>query len=133
MTDKVDYWFSIAEHDYKPMRNLFDSGNYDWCLYLCHLILEKLIKAVHSQKFPAVPVLKIHDLTRLCLKAEIPIDDRQEDLLEKFTGFQLAARYPEEKRDFYQVCTREFTLSALDEFEEIKEWLTSILNRKFST
>jgi HEPN domain-containing protein len=115
------------------MYNLFDAGNYDWCLFLSHLILEKLIKAVHCQNLPDVPVLKIHDLVRLTVKAGIPISDKQEGLLEKFTGFQMAARYPEDKRDFYKVCTKEYTLSALNEFEEIKEWLTSILNRKFST
>ena len=42
----IKYWTDSAEIDFKAMKNLFKSKDYVWALFLGHLVIEKLIKAV---------------------------------------------------------------------------------------
>jgi HEPN domain-containing protein len=30
----INYWVTTAEHDLPVAENLFQSGHYDWCLYI---------------------------------------------------------------------------------------------------
>jgi len=40
----VKYWIEASEFDLRAMQNLFNSKDYVWCLFLGHLVIEKLIK-----------------------------------------------------------------------------------------
>lgn len=41
------YWMETAEKDYITMRNLYETGDYHWALFMGHLVLEKLLKACY--------------------------------------------------------------------------------------
>ncbi len=45
------------------------------------------------------------------------------DRLAEYTEFHLEARYPDEKKDFYQKCTEEFARPKFTQMEEDYEWL----------
>lgn len=42
----VKYWIEAAEFDLRAMQNLYTSKDYVWCLFLGHLVIEKLLKAI---------------------------------------------------------------------------------------
>ena len=39
----VEYWVETAEHDLPVAESLFKNGHYDWCLFIGHLVLEKML------------------------------------------------------------------------------------------
>ncbi|MGH7601969.1 MAG: HEPN domain-containing protein, partial [bacterium] len=41
----VRSWLESAEKDWDVARNLFKLKHYAYCLFFCHLTLEKLLKA----------------------------------------------------------------------------------------
>lgn len=41
----VKYWIEAATHDLEMANSLFRMGKYDYCLFLCHLSMEKLLKS----------------------------------------------------------------------------------------
>lgn len=41
----AEYWVNSSINDYKTMQNLFKSEDYHWCLFIGHLVIEKLIKS----------------------------------------------------------------------------------------
>lgn len=49
--------------DYQTMHNLFNSKDYHWSLFIGHLILEKLLKAIYIKNVSNNPP-RIHDLLR---------------------------------------------------------------------
>jgi hypothetical protein len=51
------------------------------------------------------------------------LSQKQAELLEIVTDFNLEARYPDEKFSFYQRYTKEFTVQYLNQIEEMKQWL----------
>jgi HEPN domain-containing protein len=46
----VNHWIETSEDDFQTMLNLFDSKSYSWSLFLGHISVEKLLKAVYISK-----------------------------------------------------------------------------------
>jgi HEPN domain-containing protein len=122
----IDYWVNTSDRDYKTMKNLFDSGDYHWCLFMGHLVLEKLFKALYVQTKGAEP-LRIHDLVRLAEKCHLVMDDNRLDKLEMITRFNLSVRYPDFQQEFYKMCTKDFSLKAMCSIDEVRLWLKKLI------
>lgn len=60
----VSYWRESSEQDSKAMMHLFKKRDYQWSLFVGHLVLEKLFKANYVQRSSENPPF-IHDLLRL--------------------------------------------------------------------
>lgn len=122
----IGYWIDTSDRDFKTMKNLFDSGDYHWGLFIGHLVLEKLFKAIYVQNIDTNPP-RIHDLVRLAEKCDINVDDEMLDRLEIITRFNLNVRYPDYQQEFYRICTREFALESLESIKEVRLWLQSLI------
>ncbi|SMP65141.1 HEPN domain-containing protein [Desulfonatronum zhilinae] len=120
--EKVEYWVSSAGHDWDVAESLYKSGKYDWSLFIAHLVLEKLFKALlvkHKKTFPP----RIHDLVRLATLAGGDFDEETLDFLDGVNTFNISTRYPDEKFKFYQICTKEFAATNLERIKEVQECL----------
>lgn len=110
------------------MQNLFTSKDYVWCLFLGHLVIEKLIKAVAVNNGLLV-VPKIHDLNKLAKSAGLEVDGELADLLDVITAFNIEARYPDYKKEFYKKADIDFTLYYKTKITELRIWLIDLLNK----
>lgn len=114
----VEYWSSTAKHDHKTMQSLFDNARYDASLFFGHIVLEKILKAlvVHKTNEHAPYT---HDLVRLAKLSGIELLSDDENFLDEVNEFNIAARYPEWKMEFYKRCTKKYTdkyFSRIDTF-----------------
>jgi hypothetical protein len=50
---RIDYWAQSAAHDLEVAETLFQGGKHDWCLYIAHLVLEKILKALYVKHIAA--------------------------------------------------------------------------------
>lgn len=66
--EHIDYWLKSGAHDLESAETLFQHQRYDWCLFLGHLIIEKVLKAFWVRDNPNVPILRIHNLNKLAEK-----------------------------------------------------------------
>lgn len=66
----IDYWIESSGQDFKTMLDLLNTRNYHWSLFMGHLVIEKLLKALYIRKMNQFPPM-IHDLRRICEKADI--------------------------------------------------------------
>jgi HEPN domain-containing protein len=125
------YWRETSEQDFKTMINLFKSKDYHWSLFIGHLVIEKLMKAIYVKNTPfdSNPP-KTHDLLVISEKAGLTTTEMQKDLLDMFTTFNISTRYPDYKQNFYKKCTEEFTNNRINEIKELRLWLISILESK---
>lgn len=106
---QIEYWINSAKHDLEVAETLFKTGKYDWCLFIEHLVLEKTLKSCYVQNRGLFPP-RIHDLVRLARMADIELDEDTSEFLDSVNTFNISTRYPDEKLQFYKLCTREFTL-----------------------
>jgi len=126
-TDHINYWLKSAEHDLASAETLFQHQRYDWCLFLGHLVIEKMLKAFFVRDNPKAPVPQIHNLTKLSEQTKLQFSPEQKDLLLEVTRFNLKARYPDYKFEFYKKCTPEYTQRHFTKIKELYQWLLQLL------
>lgn len=123
----VKYWMDTAERDLETVEHLFDSGDYHWALFIGHLVVEKLFKALYVQNIGGMPP-RIHDLARLAGRCGLEPDEAMLDKLDMISRFNLSVRYPDYQQEIYRMCTRSFSLEALDSIKEMRTWLLALIN-----
>jgi HEPN domain-containing protein len=85
----ISYWVETAKRDYHTMLNLYRSKDYHWSLFMGHLVIEKLLKALYVQNVSNNPP-RTHDLLRLADECKINTTEEQKDLLDFITTFNIS-------------------------------------------
>ncbi len=125
--DQIAYWLESAEHDLETAESLFSSKKYDWCLFMGHLVLEKTLKAIYVLESNGDLPPRTHNLVRLIKESSLKVDDETILWLDRINDFHIEARYPDFKREFYKICTRDFTQKHFFKVKETFTWLKSHL------
>lgn len=122
----VLYWRTSADLNYSTMQNLMKSKDYPWALFMGHLVVEKLIKALYVKKLQKHPLLS-HDLLRLFEKIDILLPFGYDEWLDEITTFNLNARYDDYKQSFHRRCTIKYTGEWINKIEILRQWLINQL------
>lgn len=125
--EHIKYWLDSADHDFETANTLFSSGKYDWCLFICHLVLEKLIKAFYVKNNDNKIPPKTHNLVRLVQLAQVELEEKHLLFLDEVNDFNIEVRYPEYKNEFYKTCTKDFTEDYFNKVKEFYQWQKSQL------
>ena len=122
----VNYWIDSSDKDYKTMNHMFKTKDYNWSLFIGHLVIEKLLKALYVKVKEEHAVFS-HDLLRIAEKAEIDLTEDQKDILDTLTTFNINARYDDFKTDFYKKCTPAFTEEWIKKIKQTRKWIKELL------
>lgn len=121
-----DHWNKSSIDDFNTVNKLFKSKSYNWALFVGHISVEKLLKALyvklHRKHAPA-----IHNLYRLAELCKIDLTDEFSDWLDTITSFNINARYDDYEREFYKLCTQEYTELWIDRIRELRKWIEQML------
>jgi HEPN domain-containing protein len=120
--ENISYWIESSDNNAVTMHNLFNSKDYDWSLFIGHLVIEKLLKA-YFVKHRDGNYPQIHDLLRLADRAGLILSDEQKDILDEVTGFNISVRYEDYKKEFRNKCTAEFAKEYIDKIDEFRKWI----------
>ena len=125
----IKYWENSSDRDFITMENLFNSRDYSWALFIGHIVIEKLLKAYYVQNvINAVP--RTHRLLQLAEKTDLPLSEEQKDDLLLITTFNINARYPDYKYQFYKKCTKEYSMTNIEKIKNLRLWLIEQLHKK---
>ncbi|MBM3403553.1 MAG: HEPN domain-containing protein [Bacteroidetes bacterium] len=122
----INHWIESSDRDFQTMSNLFNSKDYSWSLFLGHLVIEKLLKAIVVKATRQYPK-PIHDLSRLAILGQLNCSNEQLDLLDTITTFNINTRYEDYKLEFYQRCTKDFAETWISHIKELRKWIKSQL------
>lgn len=129
--DLMNYWITSADRDYETMQIMFENNRNTWCLFLGHLVIEKLLKALYAKNNKDNPyTLKSHNLLTLAEKCKLELSDEQIKKLQIITQFNINARYDDYKESFYNKCTNEYTKEQVRNIKEVYVWLKELLAMK---
>jgi HEPN domain-containing protein len=120
----IEYWLKSAEHDLDVAETLFQNQKYDWCLFVGHLVIEKVLKAFYVRDAQKTPP-RVHNLARLAESTKLSLTEEQLTFLADINDFNIETRYPDYKFSFYKTCTREFSEEQLSKIKEMYLWLLS--------
>lgn len=121
-----NYWIESSSDDFKTMNKLFKSESYNWALFVGHISVEKLLKALYV-KLHGKHAPLIHNLYRLAELCDIELADEYPDWLDTITSFNINARYDDYRKEFYDLCTHEYTELWIGRIKELREWIKMML------
>jgi len=118
----VAHWNATSDKDFETMTHLYKSKDYQWCLFIGHIVIERILKAcVVAETKTHAPFT--HDLSRLAKLTNFDFSDEHLDWLDTITTFNLNARYDSYKQEFYKKCTPVFTLFWIKKIETLRQWI----------
>ncbi len=124
----MEYWINSSDRDYESMKKNFEVKQFTWALFIGHLTIEKLLKALYAKNNVNNPyTIKSHNLLALAQKCNIELTDEQVEKLKIITQFNISARYEDYNNEFYELCTEEYTKEQIDNIEEVRRWLKKLL------
>ncbi len=117
-----NHWVETSDNDYKTMLHLYEKKDFHWALFIGHIVIERLLKALvvkNTQDHPPYT----HDLRRLAKLTQVNFPPHYIDCLDTITTFNLNARYDSYKQAFYKKCTPEFTKDWISNIKKLREWI----------
>jgi HEPN domain-containing protein len=123
----ITYWRESALRDRLTAKGMYGHHHYDWSLFIFHLAIEKLLKAliITLEQTP----LYTHDLVRLAKQAGLELTESQREQLVEISKFNIEARYADEKLELYRRATPEFTETWHTNCEHTFQWIEELLNK----
>lgn len=122
----IRYWTESAAYDLETGKSLLEAEKFPYALFFAHLAIEKLLKAVVVKRI-GEHAPYTHSLILLANRAKVNLSEKRFEQLAEFMEFHTEARYPDEKKSFYNKCTEEFAQQKFAEAKEIYSWLTQEL------
>ena len=92
--DSANYLIS-SEYDFTTARHMLNTGRHVYVVFMCHIAIEKLLKAIVAEKTDRVPP-KTHNLIYLIKLADLAIPQDLFDFIAKINNASVVTRYPED-------------------------------------
>ena len=122
--DLMNYWIESADEDYDTMLYMKAGKKNTWCLFMGHLVIEKILKGLYAKNNPNNPIApKIHNLILLSQKANLEVPQEIREKIQTINTFNISARYDDYKKSFDEKCTDDYTKEQVKNIEEVLKWL----------
>ena len=126
MNEVVSNWVRSSRYDIKTAEALYISRRYVYVIFMCHLAVEKALKAVVlDRRKKSAP--KTHDLVRLVELSEITVPDRHRPIIAHLSEASVPTRYPEDMSKLVRYYNRSAAQRYLKETKELLRWLRTLV------
>ncbi|MCL4708063.1 HEPN domain-containing protein [bacterium] len=111
-------WQRSSREDFKVAKSLFDNKHYAYCLFFCHLAVEKALKRIYLLRQQKLPPF-VHNLVRIADESGLQLDNALRMDLQELTTFNIKARYEIVKAQFHRQANKSYTQKWLTRSTEI--------------
>ena len=128
MNDKVSYWVEMSDYDFDTAKAMFETKRYLYVGFMCHQVIEKILKAYWSRVLDEPP-LKIHHLSRLAAKSGLidMLSEEQMEFVDNLEPLNIEARYPSYKEHLMRMLTANKCKELLERTNELRLWIKARL------
>ncbi len=123
---KIEYWLDIAQYDMDTARTMHENGRYLYSVFMCQQATEKILKAIHIQKFNQEAPMT-HNIIYLASLLELELLPAQSETTSTLTTYYIEGRYPSYKKKLSALVDSEKSHALLKQTEDLFQWLKSLL------
>ena len=119
---KYEEWFFQSDYDLETAHLMLQSGRNIYCIFMCHLSLEKALKGLfikQSNEFPP----KLHDLMYFVDRISLSPENTQLNFLMWLNRMAIITRYPEDLRNMINLFSEEQTSNIYEQTKIIQQWI----------
>jgi len=122
MGKDVENYTSSSEYDFATAKHLLKAGRYVYVIFMCHMSLEKMLKAIFSKRLNR-PAPKTHNLLYLVKETKTELPPEHFDFVSKINNASIVTRYPEDFKKLISSYARQVAKEYLEKTEKILSWL----------
>lgn len=122
MRKDTENFIKSAAYDIETAEHMLRTGRHIYVVFMCHLSLEKMLKAVVAEITDMVPP-RTHNLLYLTKLAGIGFSEDHFEFIAKINNASIVTRYPEDFRALTDSFPEEIVSVYLNKTREIIEWL----------
>ncbi len=115
-------WIALTDYDLETAQHMLATGRYLYVVFLCHLALEKLLKAHVAEVTQSLPI-KTHDLIYLVKKSELELSQQHLDFVGKINTASIPTRYPDDLQRSLKEYPKKVAEDYLNQTTELIQWL----------
>jgi HEPN domain-containing protein len=93
MNQAITNWVKSSEYDLTTAEVMYRGGRYIYVIFMCHLAVEKMLKALVADKINKIPP-KTHHLLYLAKLAAIEIPAIHKEIIMHLNEASVPTRYP---------------------------------------
>ena len=122
MAQTPEEWLRQADYDMDTADYMFAGGRYFYAVFMCHLSIEKALKALYRKALNREPP-RVHNLIYLVNKIGIKPPEASGRFIVKLNEASVATRYPEEIRKLQKDFTQGIVKDILAEGRKTLGWI----------
>lgn len=111
-----------SQYDLETANFMLNTGRYIYVIFMCHLSLEKILKALISETKQTVPP-KTHNLIYLIKIGNISLPKEYFEFIAKINNANIITRYPEDFTRVLEAYPESIAKEYLSITKEIHQWL----------
>ena len=125
MNDNTAYWLDMAEYDLETARAMLLTKRFLYVAFMCHQVIEKMLKAVIAGTDENVEPPKVHNLVRLAELSGLSkeLSPEQKKFVEVLTPMNVEARYKAYKEKMAAGLSEQKCVEFIKETEELFAWI----------
>lgn len=115
-------WMASSDYDIQTARHMLKTGRYIYVIFLCHLAIEKLLKALVAQTQERHPPYT-HDLYDLIERIRLEIPVEHQSIISKLNELSVPTRYPEDLQQLIKHYRKPVTRKYFEQSKAFLRWL----------
>ena len=122
MGKDFENYTSFSEYDFATAKHLLKAGRYVYVIFMCHMSLEKMLKAIFSKRLNRTAP-KTHNLLYLVKETKTELPPEHFDFVSKINNASIVTRYPEDFKKLISSYPSQVAKEYLEKTENILSWL----------
>lgn len=122
MLKETKNWIESSDYDAQTATHMLQTGRYIYVIFMCHLAIEKLLKAIVHEDTGKLPH-KTHDLIYLLQITKINLPEHLLEFVGKINNASIVTRYPEDLSKIISAYPERVAKEYLNCTYEVITWL----------
>ena len=120
--NKYEEWNFQSDYDLETAEYMLQSQRNVYCVFMCHLSLEKALKGLYFKRTNEIPP-KLHNLLYFVTKLDLVPTEQDLLFMIKINNLSITTRYPEDLRKMITVFSTEQISSILEQTKSVQQWI----------
>lgn len=122
MRSDTSNWIALSDYDLETARHMMATGRYLYVVFMCHLALEKMLKAYYVDTKEAIPP-RTHDLIYLVKHSGLGLPQVYLEFVGKINNASVPTRYPDDLQQMIAQYPQGVARKYLEDTEEVLNWI----------
>ena len=126
--EKIYYWVELSDYDLETAQALLKTKRYLYVGFMCHQVIEKIIKAYYYSVKNEMPPY-IHSLLRLAEKSDLIrlLNEEQLVIIDELEPLNIEGRYPSYKEELMKTLNTSRCEKLLTNTTILQQWIKKML------